>query len=219
MAYILMVCQFFGKDDQMSAIPGWLIFLTDNEQAFTNFPWGTYIFSMTLFSLHSSTEKRLQRLRGKKPYTYNIHGFALAFQVWAIETIPRLTNVVGTRIGSGFPRINNWNFNKKTVKIENKFTSGGISLVNGELDPKELETDYYKSLDPDYVCGKLLHKGKVVEVEDVINDEEDVGSDEDRDKKLEDPVNNNDEDAAFSNHQRTTLVIRSSNSISEPPAK
>ncbi|KAK2663297.1 hypothetical protein Ddye_001871 [Dipteronia dyeriana] len=146
MAYILMVCQFFGKDDQMSVIPGWLIVLVDNEQAFTNFPWGTYIFSMTLFSLHSSTKKRLQRLRGKKPYTYNIHGFALAFQVWAIETIPRLTNVVGTRIGSGFPRINNWNFNKKAMKIENKFSSGGISLVNWELDPKELQTDYYKSL-------------------------------------------------------------------------
>ncbi|KAK2661642.1 hypothetical protein Ddye_000216 [Dipteronia dyeriana] len=94
-----------------------------------------------------------------------------------------------------------------------------ISLVNWELDPKELETDYYKSLDPDYVCGKLLHKGKVVEVEDVINDEEDVGSDEDRDEKLEDPVNINDGDAAFSNHQRTTSVRRSSNSISEPPAK
>ncbi|KAK0604576.1 hypothetical protein LWI29_017069 [Acer saccharum] len=82
-----------------------------------------------------------------------------------------------------------------------------------------METDYYKSLDPDYVCGKLLRKGKVVEVEDVIDDEEDVGSDEERDEKLEDPTNINDGDAAFSNHQRTASVMRSSNSISEPPAK
>ncbi|KAK1572394.1 hypothetical protein Q3G72_032069 [Acer saccharum] len=52
--------------------------------------------------------------------------------------------------------------------------------------------DYYKSLDPDYVCGKLLHKGKVVEVEEVIDDEEDVGSDEERDEKLEDPANDGD---------------------------
>ncbi|KAI9157289.1 hypothetical protein LWI28_019903 [Acer negundo] len=59
-----------------------------------------------------------------------------------------------------------------------------------------METDYYKSLDPDYVCGKLLHKGKVVEVEDVIDDEEDVGSDEERDEKLEDPANINDGDAS-----------------------
>ncbi|KAK3184937.1 hypothetical protein Dsin_032223 [Dipteronia sinensis] len=255
-----------------SAVPGWLIALVDNEQAFTNFPWGTYIFSMTLFWLHCSTEKRLNRLRGgnkkmakgmgkrkpgeeedneeeydeeehseaegkkvkskgkqkadvvpkekKKTFTYNLHGFALAFQVWAIETIPRLTNLVGTRIGSGFPRIKNWDFNKKAVKIENKFTSGGcISLVNWEVDPKEMETDYYKSLDPDNVCGKLLHKGKVVVVEDVIDDEEDVGYDKERDEKFEDPTNINDGDAAFSNHQRTTSVMRSSNSISEPPAK
>ncbi|KAK3199492.1 hypothetical protein Dsin_022907 [Dipteronia sinensis] len=285
MAYILMVCQFFSKDDHRSAVPGWLIALADNEQAFTNFPWGTYIFSMTLFWLHCSTEKRLNRLRGgnkkmakgmgkrkpgeedkeeieeeedneeeydeeeydeeehseaegkkvkskgkqkadvvpkekKKTFTYNLHGFALAFQVWTIETIPRLTNLVGTRIDSGFPRIKNWDFNKKAVKIENKFTSGGcISLVNWEVDPKEMETDYYKSLDPDNVCGKLLHKGKVVVVEDVIDDEEDVGFDKERDEKLEDPVNINDGDAAFSNHQRTTSVMRSSNSISEPPAK
>ncbi|KAK3200457.1 hypothetical protein Dsin_023872 [Dipteronia sinensis] len=264
MAYILMVCQFFGKDDHMSAVPGWLIALADNEQAFTNFPWGTYIFSMTLFWLHCSTEKRLNRLRGgnkkmakgmgkrkpgeedeeeieeeedneeeydedehseaegkkvkskgkqkadvvpkekKKTFTYNLQGFALAFQVWAIETIPRLTNLVGTRIGSGFPRIKNWDFNKKAVKIKNKFISEGISLVNWEVDPKEMETDYYKSLDPDNVCGKLLHKGKVVVVEDVIDDEEDVGSDKERDEKLEDPTNINDGDAAFSNHQRTT---------------
>ncbi|KAK0574480.1 hypothetical protein LWI29_024304 [Acer saccharum] len=66
MAYILMVCQFFGKDDQRSAVPDWLIALGDNEQAFANFPWGTYIFSMTLFWLDCSTEKRLSRLRGEK---------------------------------------------------------------------------------------------------------------------------------------------------------
>ncbi|KAK3221410.1 hypothetical protein Dsin_008435 [Dipteronia sinensis] len=281
MAYILMVCQFFGKDDHRSAVPGWLIALANNEQAFTNFSWGTYIFSMTLFWFHCSIEKRLNRLRGgnkkmakgmgkrkpgeedeeeieeeeedneeeydeeehseaegkkvkskgkqkadvvpkekKKTFTYNLHGFALALKVWAFETIPRLTNLVGTRIGSGFPRIKNWDFNKKSVKIENKFTSGGcISLVNWEVEPKEMETDYYKSLDPDNVCEKLLHKGNVVVVEDVIDDEEDVGSDKERDEILEDPANINDGDAAFSNHQRTASVMRSSNSISEPPAK
>ncbi|KAK0593512.1 hypothetical protein LWI29_037919 [Acer saccharum] len=57
--------------------------------------------------------------------------------------------------------------------------------------------DYYKSLDPDYVCGKLLHKGKVVEVEEVIDDEEDVGSDEERDEKLEDPANDGDADGVI----------------------
>ena len=37
-AYILMVYQFFGKDDQSNTVPGWLIALTDNEQTLTNFP-------------------------------------------------------------------------------------------------------------------------------------------------------------------------------------
>ncbi|TXG49800.1 hypothetical protein EZV62_025675 [Acer yangbiense] len=126
-----------------------------------------YIMAQLKTHMRKRREKTHLSSPAKKSFQWK-YGLHLAvsrrhIQVWAIETIPWLTNVVGTRIGLGFPRIKNWNFNKKVVKIETKFTSGG---------------------------------GKVVEVEEVIDDEEDVGSDEERDEKLEDPANINDGDAS-----------------------
>ncbi|TXG73342.1 hypothetical protein EZV62_001921 [Acer yangbiense] len=61
--------------------------------------------------------------------------------------------------------------------------------------------------------------GRNSRVEDAIDDEVDVGSNEERDEKLEDPANINDGDVTFSNHQRTSSVMRPSNLISEPPTK
>ncbi|KAK3211910.1 hypothetical protein Dsin_016616 [Dipteronia sinensis] len=66
MSYIFMVSQFFGTDDGRKAIPGWMFALVEDEEAFKKFPWGSYIYSITLFWLKRLTEKHLSTLRGKK---------------------------------------------------------------------------------------------------------------------------------------------------------
>ncbi|KAK3229606.1 hypothetical protein Dsin_001487 [Dipteronia sinensis] len=66
MSYIFMVSQFFGTDDGQKAIHGWMFALVEDEEAFKKFPWGSYIYSITLFWLKRLTEKHLSTLRGKK---------------------------------------------------------------------------------------------------------------------------------------------------------
>ena len=64
MAYILMVSQFFGMDEARIGIPSWVFSLVEDINAFESFPWGSYIFDVTLFWLKNAAGKHLGRLRG-----------------------------------------------------------------------------------------------------------------------------------------------------------
>ncbi|KAK0575720.1 hypothetical protein LWI29_005844 [Acer saccharum] len=64
MVSIFMISQFFGTDDERKAIPGWMFALVDDEEAFKKFPWGSYIYSITLFWLKRFTQKHVHTLRG-----------------------------------------------------------------------------------------------------------------------------------------------------------
>ncbi|KAK0592062.1 hypothetical protein LWI29_012660 [Acer saccharum] len=64
MASIFMISQFFGTDDGRKAIPRWMFALVDDEEAFKKFPWGSYIYSITLFWLKRFTQKHVHTLRG-----------------------------------------------------------------------------------------------------------------------------------------------------------
>ncbi|KAK3204535.1 hypothetical protein Dsin_018581 [Dipteronia sinensis] len=64
MGYQLMVSQFFGIDEARTAIPGWLFSLIEDIDAFERFPWGSYIFDVTLFWMKNVAGKHLGRLRG-----------------------------------------------------------------------------------------------------------------------------------------------------------
>ncbi|KAK3230052.1 hypothetical protein Dsin_001933 [Dipteronia sinensis] len=268
-----------------------------DEEAFKKFPWGSYIYSITLFWLKRLTEKHLSTLRGKKEekkeeeeeeekkkkavvkgkrenkgkdgeeedeeeeneeeedqeenkelegqqrdenkeggqlgeiqvdvkqdkkkskyHTINIFDFSLAFQVWAVERITRLTltDAVGRRIGTGFPRFNRWHFNTKVVNIESKFISM-MSLFPWVVHTYEKGLDYYKSLKQDYVCGPLTHKGKdLVKVVQSLTKEEEkeekVGSDEEHDKNFK--LDGGDE--SINNHYTLASLERSPD---DPPSR
>ena len=66
MLNLYMVSQFFGTDDgRTTAIPGWLFTLVEKEEEFKKFPWGSYIFSFTLYFLKDVLKRRLPQLRGE----------------------------------------------------------------------------------------------------------------------------------------------------------
>ncbi|KAK0598332.1 hypothetical protein LWI29_033743 [Acer saccharum] len=66
MLNIYMVNQFFGTDDgRTTTMSGWLFSLVENEDEFQKFPWGSYIFSFTLYFLKDILKKRLHKLRGE----------------------------------------------------------------------------------------------------------------------------------------------------------
>ncbi|KAK2646922.1 hypothetical protein Ddye_022117 [Dipteronia dyeriana] len=93
--------------------------------AFNNFPWGTFIYSRTFNSLSTCLLGRDDKFKNKftdekleenvdapvkrKAERYNVYGFVTAFQVWAIEAIPKwVTLGYATRVNNVTPRILNW---------------------------------------------------------------------------------------------------------------
>ncbi|KAK0570862.1 hypothetical protein LWI29_007635 [Acer saccharum] len=64
MGYLLMVSQFFGMDEARTAIPSWVLSLVEDIDAFESFPWGSYIFDVTLCCLKNAAEKHIEKLRG-----------------------------------------------------------------------------------------------------------------------------------------------------------
>ncbi|KAK2635918.1 hypothetical protein Ddye_030710 [Dipteronia dyeriana] len=67
MLNIYMVSQVFGMDDgRTTTISGWLFSLVENEEEFKKFPYGSYIFSFTLYFLKDVLNKCLPKLRGEE---------------------------------------------------------------------------------------------------------------------------------------------------------
>ncbi|KAK0572912.1 hypothetical protein LWI29_000310 [Acer saccharum] len=64
MGYLLMVSQFFGMDKARTAIPSWVLSLVEDINAFESFPWGSYIFDVTLCCLKNAADKHIEKLRG-----------------------------------------------------------------------------------------------------------------------------------------------------------
>ncbi|KAK3219770.1 hypothetical protein Dsin_013740 [Dipteronia sinensis] len=104
-----------GKDDR-NVIQYWALQLVDDLDAFTNFPWGTFIYGRTFDSLSTCLvgrddkyKERLESPAKRKAEKYNIYGFVTAFQVWAIEAIPKW-DMLGhaSRVNNVTPRILNW---------------------------------------------------------------------------------------------------------------
>ncbi|KAK3225691.1 hypothetical protein Dsin_005553 [Dipteronia sinensis] len=109
-------------------------------------------------------------------FTFNIYGFQIAFQVWAIQRITRLEGRVGRRIGTGFPIFKNWDFHTGVVKVETQFSTT-MPLFPWKVYDHEKSSDYYKSMKvEDLTSGRKASKKKIKLGDPVMeSDEEDHG--------------------------------------------
>ncbi|KAK0597303.1 hypothetical protein LWI29_023854 [Acer saccharum] len=98
-----------------------------------------------------------EKEKKSKYYTYNLSGFPLVLQVWAMEMIIRFDAHVGKRIGLGYPRFTRWQFSATISDIESKFNSS-MALFPWEVETYEKGTKYFKSLNLKYVCEPLPEK-------------------------------------------------------------
>ncbi|KAK2659054.1 hypothetical protein Ddye_005587 [Dipteronia dyeriana] len=70
--------------------------LVDDLDAFNSFPWGIFLYGRIFDSLSTCVvrrddkyKERLESPAKRKAENYNVYGFVTAFQVWAIEAIPK----------------------------------------------------------------------------------------------------------------------------------
>ncbi|KAK3225520.1 hypothetical protein Dsin_005382 [Dipteronia sinensis] len=90
-------------------------------------------------------------------------------EVWAVERVISLENLVGKRVATGYPRFSRWEFSAKTA------------LFEWEVETFEKGTDYFKSLNIEYVCGPLIDKKREKLALPRSEEEEDLGSDHEGD--------------------------------------
>ncbi|KAK3193815.1 hypothetical protein Dsin_025125 [Dipteronia sinensis] len=116
--------------------------------------------------LQGEEEKKKKK---SKYYTYNLSGFPLALQVWAVERVISLENLVGKRVATGYPQFSRWEFSAKTA------------LFDWDVETFENGKDYFKSLNLEYVCGPLIDKKWENLALPRSEEEEDLGSDHEGD--------------------------------------
>ncbi|KAK2648594.1 hypothetical protein Ddye_016083 [Dipteronia dyeriana] len=92
---LILEMTLVGKDDR-NAIMYWTLQLVDDLDAFNSFPWGTFLYSRTFDFLSTCVvgrddkyKERLESPAKRKAEKYNVYRFVTAFQVWAIEAIPK----------------------------------------------------------------------------------------------------------------------------------
>ncbi|KAK0590188.1 hypothetical protein LWI29_023734 [Acer saccharum] len=121
---LLLEMTLVGKDDRTSILY-WALELVDDLEAFNKFPWGSFIYARTFHSLSTCLHGRHDKFKNKftddkleenvdgpvrrKGEKYNVYGFLTAFQVWAVEAIPKwVTLGYAIRVNNVTPRILNW---------------------------------------------------------------------------------------------------------------
>lgn len=102
MANMLVIGYILCTIDPRDRVPLWMFALVDDDEAFKVFPWGSYVYSLTLHWIKNAIHKNRNKLkresenagpskgnakiRGKKDstgkaITYNLSGFLLSLQV------------------------------------------------------------------------------------------------------------------------------------------
>ncbi|KAK3224483.1 hypothetical protein Dsin_011508 [Dipteronia sinensis] len=108
MGYVFFLSHSLLGRDARLPVPKWLWGMVEDLSVFEAFPWGTFIFSCTIYWLRRALVGRVHgekdktdKAGGKKDKTggedikYNIYGFSWALMYWAMEAIPILTGIQG----------------------------------------------------------------------------------------------------------------------------
>ncbi|KAK0603230.1 hypothetical protein LWI29_002724 [Acer saccharum] len=148
-------------------VPDWIWGLVEDIIAFKAFPWGTYIYSVTIYWLGTALDDRTKGRKQNRNYSsrqdlgYCLYGFPWALMYWAMEAIPVLSGSVGKRRrgrnGHGFPRLTRWNCRKKPPQLEHKFTDELEAYMTLTPTVEERLQEYYRQFDPLAVVGPELH--------------------------------------------------------------
>ncbi|KAK0584354.1 hypothetical protein LWI29_011836 [Acer saccharum] len=145
-----MLHVFLTGVDERGDVPIWQLRFVENLDAFDVYPWGSYVYSYSIYGFMNALYDRKmrfehrQQVKGKEKHPkekYNIYGFAYSLLIFALEVIPDLaTNFAQRTNNDPFPRILKWEFTKrprpdKIIKIikDKMFTEEKLNPTDQEL--------------------------------------------------------------------------------------
>ncbi|KAL5742388.1 hypothetical protein ACOSP7_029120 [Xanthoceras sorbifolium] len=163
LAYVFFAAHFLLGRERHRTVPGWLWGLVEDLVAFENFPWGTYVYSSTIYWLGKVLRSRLggrsnkQNMKEKMPAKkqnlgINIYGFPWSLMIWALEAIPSLNGKCGIRQGDGIPRVCRWYCRKKPTGLVNEFKDDLKVFTTLTASEDEMKQDYYIVLRQKKIC-------------------------------------------------------------------
>ncbi|TXG48876.1 hypothetical protein EZV62_024751 [Acer yangbiense] len=167
LGYVYFLSHVMLGQEYRWKVPDWIWGLVKDITAFEAFPWGTYIYSVTIYWLVTTLNDRTKGRKQNRNYSsrqdlgYYLYGFPWAFMYWVMGAIPVLSGSVGKRRrgrnGHGFPRLTRWYCRKKPSQLEHKFTDELEAYTTLTPTAEERLQEYYRQFNSLAVVGPELH--------------------------------------------------------------
>ncbi|XP_010494915.2 PREDICTED: uncharacterized protein LOC104771978 [Camelina sativa] len=102
--YVCAIAGLVVAKDEKKAIPHLYIKLVMDLEKVRTYPWGLVAFDHLVSSIVEARKKL------KNPISYILNGFSYALQVWVMEAIPLIGQLMGEKIDTEITvsRISNW---------------------------------------------------------------------------------------------------------------
>ncbi|KAK3189570.1 hypothetical protein Dsin_029131 [Dipteronia sinensis] len=125
----------FGQDLRRKATL-WLFQMVEDLEAFSSFPWGSYVYMMTIHYLRQGFRSANAPL--KHIVHYNLYGFPWALEIWAMEAFGSLIDLVGKNLGHRHPRLKNWRIFKRPHDFFGKFAKYEKEMGDDSTDSSRI---------------------------------------------------------------------------------
>jgi len=109
------------------SIPSYLWYWGDDESSFSSYPWARVCFDETLKSLKNAFQGNLNT-------GYELCGFPSSLLIFALECLPGVAAITGTKVGDEMPKILNWKVNKCQPHLSTLLSSGFTASVSCALN-------------------------------------------------------------------------------------
>ncbi|KAK2662136.1 hypothetical protein Ddye_000710 [Dipteronia dyeriana] len=149
MALVLIANNVLFGQDLRRKVSLWLFALVEDLKSFDSFPWGSYVYMMTIHYLRQGFQSA--NASRKVVAYYNLYGFPWALLLWAMKACSSLVELVGNNLCHSHPRLKNWrifkrphNFFAKFAKYEQEVNEGKFVPLNyddGEQQPNDEGND------------------------------------------------------------------------------
>ncbi|XVF44570.1 hypothetical protein PTKIN_Ptkin02bG0135600 [Pterospermum kingtungense] len=154
-ALVLLAELVLMAGDGRGCVRSWVWELVDNRDAWDKFPWGKYVFQMTLHYLNKIQSPPPRSQKSVNKINYNFYGFPITLQVWAYEAIKELGDEFSDSYnGDDFlPRFCRWKLPKYNIQLGDFFKRKLTCNRFLSLSLVEEGTSYWENIEDDICSG------------------------------------------------------------------
>ncbi|KAK3211389.1 hypothetical protein Dsin_016095 [Dipteronia sinensis] len=167
MALVLIANNVLFGQDLMRKATLWLFQMVEDLEAFSSFPWGSYVYMMTIHYLRQGFRSANAPL--KHITHYNLYGFPWALEIWAMEVFGSLIDLVGKNLGHRHPRLKNWRIFKRPHDFFGKFAKYEKEVGDDSTDSSRIMREVMSAMSDQFEDIVKEIKKEISAMEDRLN--------------------------------------------------